>query len=103
MSVTAGLIARTYLLRGTILWFLARTVSSTVMLLAHANASASSTRTSVVIIFVATILGLAQTARLREGVLLGNLGVSRPELAAFFALPALAGELLIATTYALLA
>lgn len=55
------------------------------------------------IVLVATGLGYAQTARLREFALLGNLGVSRAELAAFFALPALAGELLIATTYALLA
>jgi hypothetical protein len=97
------LITRTWVVRGAILWFLARLVISAAIAAAGYNPFAISARSSAIIVLVATGLGYAQTARLREFVLLGNLGVSRAELAAFFALPALAGELLIATTYALLA
>jgi hypothetical protein len=97
------LITRTWVVRGAILWFLARLVISAVIAAAHHNPFAISARSSAIIILVATALGYVQTARLREGVLLGNLGVSRAELSAFFALPALVGELLIAVAHVVLA
>jgi len=89
------LIARTYLVRGAVLWLLARILISAVMSLAEFNPLTLAARSSVVIILVSTLLGFAQTARLREFVLLGNLGVSRSALALYFALPALAGELIV--------
>jgi len=89
------LIARALILRGVVLWLLARTLISAVMSLAEFNPLALSARSSAIIILVSTLLGFAQTGRLREYVLLGNLGVSRATLVMYFALPALAGELLL--------
>lgn len=96
MIASNWLLARAYLIRGVVLWLLARLLISVAMLLADADPLALSPRASAIIILVATALGLAQTMRLREGVLLGNLGVSRPMLAICLALPAFAGELIIA-------
>jgi hypothetical protein len=89
------LIAHTYLFRGAGLWLLARILISVMMSLAELNPLTLSARSSALIVLVATVLGFAQTGRLREHVLLGNLGVSRAALALCFALPALAGELII--------
>lgn len=96
------LVMRAYLLRGTVLWLLARTLISAVIFVAHGDPFAVPVRSGVIIIGVSTALAFAQTARLREGVLLGNLGVPRAVLAAYFALPALAGELAISLLHAAL-
>jgi hypothetical protein len=96
MPVANSLVDRAYLRRGAVLWLLARALLSVVLAFADASPLALSSQASVITIVVVTTLGFAQTMRLRESVLLGNLGVSRPMLAAFFALPALIGELAIA-------
>ena len=96
MITADWLVARAYLLRGMVLWLLARILISMAMLLANIDPFALAPRSSVIIILIATGLGFAQAHRLREGVMLGNLGVSRPMLALGFALPAFAGELIIA-------
>lgn len=103
MATSDPLIVRAYLMRGAVLWLLARILISVVLTAANSNPFALSVRSSVIIILIATALSCVQTARLRESVLLGNLGVSRPELAAYFAVPALVGELLISATAALFA
>jgi len=54
-----------------------------------------STRSSFGLVVVSTFACAAETTRRRELVLLGNLGVSYTQLAAFFALPAIAGESLL--------
>jgi hypothetical protein len=90
------LVVRTYLLRGAVLWLLARTLISAVIVAADGNPFAVSARSAVIIVGVSAVLALAQTARLRERVLLGNLGVPAAALVAYFALPALAGELILA-------
>ena len=98
MLAANSLLARTYLVRGAVLWFLARVLISALMTLANANPLTLSARASFIIILIATALGFAQTLRLRETVLLGNLGVSRATIALWFALPAFAGELIIGIT-----
>jgi len=98
MIVTNWLLVRAYVLRGAILWLLARALVSMVMALADADPFAVSVRSSVIIILVTTALGFAQTLRLREGVLLRNLGLSPAMLALYFALPGLVGELIIGAT-----
>lgn len=103
MTFHDALIARTYLLRGAVLWLLARLLISMVILLAKADPFALSPRASAIIILVSTTLACAQTLRLHELVLLGNLGVPRAQLALYFAVPALAGELILGATHALLA
>ena len=89
------LVVRSCLLRGAILWLLARTLISAMIVAAYGDPFAVSARSAVIIIGMSTALAFAQTARLRERVLLGNLGVPGATLAAYFALPALAGELVI--------
>lgn len=96
MLVANWLLTRSYLLRGAALWLLARVLISAGMALAGASPLALSPRASGIIIVVVTALGFAQTMRLRESVLLGNLGISRAMLALYFALPALIGELTLA-------
>jgi hypothetical protein len=103
MPAANWFLARSYLLRGAVLWFLARLLISVLVALANTNPLALSARSSAIIILIAMALGVAQTLRLREMVLLGNLGVSRGTLALWFALPALAGELIIRLAGAVLA
>jgi len=98
LGTTELSIVRSYLLRGSLLWLLARLLISVVIVAAHGDPLALPVRSSVIIVLVSTTLALAQTARLHEGTFLGNLGVSRALLACYFALPALLGELLIGVT-----
>jgi hypothetical protein len=96
MTISDSLIVRTYLLRGAVLWLLARVLISAVIFAAQGDPFAFSSRSAVIIIAVSTAVAFAQTIRYRERAFLGNLGVTRASLAACYALPALLGELAIA-------
>jgi hypothetical protein len=103
MLAANRLLVQAYLLRGATLWLLTRILASVMIALADANPLTLSARSSLLIIVVATTLGFAQTWRLHETVLLGNLGVSRAMLAIWFAVPAVVGELIVSLAGATLA
>jgi hypothetical protein len=103
MLAANWLLLRAYFLRGATLWLLTRALASVMIALADANPLTFSARSSLLIVIVAMTLGFAQTRRLHEAVLLGNLGVSRTLLAIWFAVPAVAGELIVGLAGATLA
>ncbi|MEO5815288.1 MAG: hypothetical protein ABIT20_08420 [Gemmatimonadaceae bacterium] len=90
------LIARAYLTRGAWLWIGARLLASAVIALSNTNPLDFSLTASLLIVAISTALGIVDVARRHERALLENLGVSRLMLLAFFAGPALLGELGIA-------
>jgi hypothetical protein len=89
------MIVRAYVGRGARLWLLTRLAVGIVFLFGQANPLDVSTRNSFGLVLVSTFACAVDTTRRRELVLLGNLGVSHAQLAAFFALPAIAGESLL--------
>ena len=89
------MIVRAYVGRGARLWLLTRLAVGIVALFGQLNPLDVSTRSSFGFVVLTTLACAAETTRRRELVLLGNLGVSHAQLAAFFALPAIAGESLL--------
>jgi hypothetical protein len=89
------MIVRAYVGRGARLWLLTRLTVGIVASFATLNPLDVSTRNSVGLVVVTAFACAAETTRRRELVLIGNLGVSYVQLAAFFALPAIAGEALL--------
>lgn len=102
MIVSNSLVARALLTRGAILWLLVRALVSVVIALADGSPLAFDARASLIIIGITVVLCYAQMFRLRESVLLGNLGVSHAALALCFGTPALLGELIVSATWAAL-
>lgn len=90
------LIARTFLIRGAWLWLGARLLASAVIALAGTNPLDFSFMASLLIVVISAALGAVDMVRRHERALLENLGVSRMTLLAFFAGPAILGELGIA-------
>src|SRR4051812_49452674 len=90
-----ALIVRAYLTRGLIIWVGARLLVSAIIALAGANPLDTTPGTVLGIVVCATILAVAQTTRLRESILLGNLRISPLMLASMLAIPAAIGELFV--------
>lgn len=89
------LIVRAYAVRGFTLWLLTRLLISGFLLMAGENPFAVSPIALVYIVLISAVASVVETKRRHELTLLGNLGVSRRQLAAFFTVPAIAGEMLI--------
>lgn len=89
------LIVRAYLFRGALLWIVTRAAITGVFVLAGGNALKLSTVALVELVLLIVALGWIETRRHREISLLGNLGVSPLVLSAFFAGPALLGEIVV--------
>jgi hypothetical protein len=90
------LVARAYVLRGLTLWIGARAIGSAVVALAGGDPLHLPVAARLLMIACAVVAAAAQTLRLRERVLLGNLGVTGAEVLAWFAAAAMAGELALA-------
>ena len=91
----SALIARTFFARGALLWAGTRALLSAVFLLGGVDPMRL-TLGSIILVLAATIgVGAADILRRHEGLLLANLGVSRATAIAFFALPALFGEIVL--------
>jgi hypothetical protein len=97
------LVVRAYLLRGALLWILARVAITGALVLAGGDALKLSTTALVEVVLLIVALGWIETRRRREGALLANLGVSPFLLSVFFAGPALLGEFVLRFAAALLA
>lgn len=89
------LVVRAYATRGFTLWFLVRLVISALLVMARENPLRVSPSAVLYIVVIVGVAGFADLKRRHELALLGNLGVSRGYLVAFFAVPAIAGEMLI--------
>jgi hypothetical protein len=92
----SALVARAYLLRGLSLWIGARAIGSAVVALAGGDPLHLPVAVRLVMIAISVVAAAAQTLRLRERMLLGNLGVTVAEVLACFAAAATAGELALA-------
>lgn len=89
------MIVRAYIGRGARLWLLTRLAVGIVFLFAGLNPLDVSARNAFGLVLLSVFVCSVETTQRRELVLLGNLGVSYVQLGAFFALPAVAGELLL--------
>ena len=89
------LVVRAYLLRGALLWIVARAAITGALVLAGGDALKLSTTALVEVVLLIVALGWIETRRRREGALLANLGVSPLILSVFFAGPALLGEFVL--------
>lgn len=97
------LIVRAYLFRGALLWIVTRAAITGVLVLAGGNALRLSTAALIEVVLLIVALGWIETRRHRERSLLGNLGVSPLALSAFFAGPALLGEIVVRIVASVLA
>ena len=97
------LIVRAYLLRGARLWLGSRGLVSLMLLLRGFDPLRLSSVAMLTMIVLSVAVCFADTRRLRERALLGNLGVSPFILGALFAGPAIIGEAALATLRAALA
>ena len=89
------LILRSYLFRGAQLWLITRMLLTGVFLLAGTNPLEVSSSAGVEIILLSVALGFLETRRRRESVFLANLGVRPLMLGAWFASPAVIGEIAV--------
>ena len=92
---TNSIVSRTLVKRGALLWLGTRMLISGVLLASRTNPLALTLSATVGVMAIATVLGLVQTARMREQVFLANLGMSLPAITRFLLAPAVVGELLI--------
>jgi hypothetical protein len=90
------LLARAYFLRGLTIWIGTRGIASAVLALAGGDPLHLSVTARLMMIAFAVVAAAAQTLRLRERMLLGNLGVTAAEVLAWFASAAVAGEAALA-------
>ena len=93
------LVARNYLRRAAVLWVGARLLVSAVVGLAGGDPLHLGAPAALVVIAATATLACVQTLRLRERVLLGNLGISVGALSLYFAAPPLFGEWALATAW----
>lgn len=91
-----SLIVTRFTARGAQLWVGARLLTGAVIALAGGDPLFLSVLSALLLVAVCIALGLADMHRRHERALLENLGVSRVARVAFFALPALVGEGVIA-------
>jgi hypothetical protein len=89
------MIVRAYIGRGARLWLLTRMVVGAVLLFGSMDPIELTTSASFTMVILTVFVVGVEMVKRRELVLLGNLGVSSAWLAAFSALPAIAGELLL--------
>lgn len=89
------LVVRAYAVRGFTLWLLTRLLISGVMLSAGGNPLAVSPVVILYIVLICAGVNVAEVKRRHELALLGNLGVSYVQLAVFFTVPAIAGEMVL--------
>lgn len=87
------LIVRAYTVRGAYLWLSIRSLGSMLILLVGSNPLHLSLAVHLNFVLLSVALCFLDTRIHRERALLGNLAVSSPVLTAFFAGPAVAGEL----------
>lgn len=90
-----SLVVRAYLLRGALLWIVARAAITGALVLAGSDALRLSTIALVEVVLLIVALGWIETRRRGESVLLANLGVSPILFTFFFAGPALLGESMV--------
>jgi hypothetical protein len=90
-------VVRAWAPRAVVLWLGVRAIASAVLFLGGSNPLLPAPERSLLLVALTVAASFAQTSRSREWALLGNLGVSRRVLAAVYALPAVVGELLLAT------
>lgn len=90
-----ALIMRAYLIRGALLWVVARAAITAALVLAGADALILSATALVETILLIVALGWIETGRRREHDLLANLAVSPLILSFLFAVPALLGEFVL--------
>jgi len=89
------LLVRAFLLRGARIWLLTRLIVTVVSLFADAGAALPSVTLSTGVVLLAMVLSYADTIRHHERALLANLGIHPFVLAALFAGPAIAGEVIV--------
>ena len=98
-----AVIALPFIVRGLPLWLFVRVAFLLVVLFNGEDAASLmewQPGTALGLLLLTVILGVVDVRRRRERVLLGNLGVSDLQLASFFALSAVMGELLLAVILA---
>ncbi len=86
-------VLRTWIPRGALLWLAVRAMASVLIALAGGDPLAPSAGRSLLLVALTVVVCFVQSARTREWMLLGNLGVTPMSLAVVYALPALAGEI----------
>lgn len=86
-----------YLTRGAKLWLGVRVIVSAVFLAARVNPLRLSGEAVVAIVVLSVVLGIVETYRLREQVLLANFAVAPAMLGVMFAVPAIIGEYVLRT------
>lgn len=89
------LVASAYVWRGARIWFGTRALVSGLFLFAGADAIRLPVASVAQLVLFAVALCFLDTHRRHEWALLGNLAVSRGTLAVVFAMPAIAGELMV--------
>lgn len=93
IELPAGIIVRSYLARGAVLWVVTRALVSVVIVLARGAPFAFSAVLCTVVL--AICLGLLETHQRHEWALIGNLGLRRRVVAILLGLPAVAVEALV--------
>jgi hypothetical protein len=95
------MLVRTFVARGFRLWLLTRLLIIAVFFFTGGLGGGAENPFKLASIAVASVIamsvvvGLVETVRRRELALLGNLGVSRGYLVAFYGIPALFGEIVL--------
>lgn len=89
------LIARSYALRGAYLWACCRILLSVLFLFSGTNPLDLHPAAVVGIILLSVFAGFVEIHRRSERALLGNLAIAPQTLGILFAVPAVAGELLL--------
>lgn len=89
------LVAAAFLRRSTRLWIVARAALSGLFLLAGTDPLRLPIATTFGVLLLCVAIGYVEVHLNHERDLLGNMGIKRRTLAAFFLLPALLGELLL--------
>jgi hypothetical protein len=87
-----SLVQRHLLRRGFICWLLARAVFAMALLLTMSPPWANGGLVGLGVVALTAALGLIEVGRVRERVLLANLGMALPILVVMLAVPALLGE-----------
>ena len=96
-------LALRYFARGASLWLVARVLGSVAVALAGGDPLHLTFGATLLIIAASVLIGVADMRRRHERALLENLAVSTGMRVAFFAIPALAGEISIGVVAGVLA
>ena len=99
---TNTLVTTTYLLRGALLWAVARATISLFLVLGGGSAVALPFVMIIPVVAAVVFLGWIDIGRRHERILLGNLGIRPLFISALLAAPAVVGEALLSAGAAIL-